>query len=185
MLKCIILYMLCVFLAFPVVALKAQAKIPVKKAKITFELHRQYRTFDVTFAEKGDSLSLHWSITQDLKERHGSYTMTQKSRQHASQLCYVQPNHGQHLTLPGSQAFCMASADIINALREESSDTKQVIFNKTYFTLLDRDEKFRGFHLFHLKDYEEGAEMWILDDPKFPLIVKMLNNPVEINWTIE
>ena len=41
MLKCIILYMLCVFLAFPVVALKAQAKIPVKKAKITFELHRQ------------------------------------------------------------------------------------------------------------------------------------------------
>ena len=91
----------------------------------------------------------------------------------------------QHLTLPGSQAFCMASADIINALREESSDTKQVIFNKTYFTLLDRDEKFRGFPLFHLKDYEEGAEMWILDDPKFPLIVKMLNNPVEINWTIE
>ena len=155
MLKCIILYMLCVFLAFPVVALKAQAKLPVKKAKITFELHRQYRTFDVTFAEKGDSLSL--------------------------------PNHGQHLTLPGSQAFCMASADIINALREESSDTKQVIFNKTYFTLLDRDEKFRGFPLFHLKDYEEGAEMWILDDPKFPLIVKMLNNPVEIkiNWTIE
>ena len=57
--------------------------------------------------------------------------------------------------------------------------------NKTYFTLLDRDEKFRGFPLFHLKDYEEGAEMWILDDPKFPLIVKMLNNPVEINWTIE
>ena len=111
MLKCIILYMLCVFLAFPVVALKAQAKLPVKKAKITFELHRQYRTFDVTFAEKGDSLSLHWSITQDLKERHGSYTMTQKSRQHALQLCYVQPNHGQHLTLPGSQAFCMASAD--------------------------------------------------------------------------
>ena len=45
MLKCIILYMLCVFLAFPVVALKAQAKLPVKKAKITFELHRQYRTF--------------------------------------------------------------------------------------------------------------------------------------------
>ena len=30
-----------------------------------------------------------------------------------------------------------------------------------------------------------NAVMWILDDPKFPLIVKMLNNPVEINWTIE
>ena len=185
MLKCIILSMLCVFLAFPVVSLKASAKIPVSKAKITFELHRQYRTFDVTFVEKGDSLTLHWSIKQDLKDIHGSYTMTQKSRQHATQLCYVQPNPSQHLTLPGTQAFCMASADIVNALREESSDTKQVIFNKTYFTLLDRDEKFRGFPLFHLKDYEEGAEMWILDDPKFPLIVKMFNNPVEINWTIE
>ncbi len=185
MMKCIILYMLCVFLAFPLVSIKAMAKTPISKAKITFELHRQYRVFDVTFKQKDDSLTLYWSITQDLKEIHGSYTMTQKSRQHATQLCYVQPNPSQHITLPNSQAFCMASADIINALREESSDTKQVIFNKTYFTLLDTNDKFRGFPLFHLKDYEEGAEMWILDDPKFPLIVKMLNNPVEINWTVE
>ena len=185
MLKCIFLYMLCVFFAFPLVSLKAGTKLPLTRAKITFELHRQYRVFDVAFVEKNDSLILSWSITQDLRQLNGSYTMTQKSRLHATQLCYVQPNDHQHLTLPGSQAFCMASADIINALREESSDTKQVIFNKTWFTLLDCDEKFRGFPLFHLKDYEEGAEMWILDNPKFPLIVKMLGNPVEINWPIE
>lgn len=185
MLKCIFLYMLCVFFAFPLVSLKAGTKLPLTRAKISFELHRQYRVFDVAFVEKNDSLILSWSITQDLRQLHGSYTMTPRSRRHAQQLCYVQPIHGQHLTLPGTQAFCMASADIVNALREESVERKQVIFNKTYFTLLDQNEKFHGIPLFHLKDYEEGAEIWILDNPKFPLIVKMEGNPVEINWTME
>lgn len=39
-------------------------------------------------------------------------------------------------------------------------------------------------NVIHARDNAEGANIWILDNPRLPLILKMTDNPIEINWTL-
>jgi hypothetical protein len=39
--------------------------------------------------------------------------------------------------------------------------------------------------LLHAKDIYEGAEIWVLNDPRNPIIWRMKNNPLEVDWTFE
>ena len=34
-------------------------------------------------------------------------------------------------------------------------------------------------------DRHEGGEMWIWDNPSLPVVWRMKNNPLEINWQVE
>ena len=53
---------------------------------------------------------------------------------------------------------------------------------KTGYRLLDTQTQALDTSLLHVKDDAEGAEMWILDNSALPLVWKMQNNPLEINW---
>ena len=39
--------------------------------------------------------------------------------------------------------------------------------------------------LLHVRDEAEGEEMWILDYPALPLVWRMKDNPLEIDWTVQ
>ena len=141
----------------------------------TYRLHGQTRRFDVDITEKDDSLILKYGIQRNLKYWRGSYTMTPEARHHARNISYQQPIDNQHITLPDDELFAMLSLDIYNEIKEKGACT----WCKTPFILVDISDG-----QLHLKDTAEGAEIWVLDNPQLPLIMKMINNPVEIDWEV-
>ena len=60
--------------------------------------------------------------------------------------------------------------------------TGRMAYNLTTYRLLDTDSHALGRPLLHVRDEAEGEEMWILDNPALPLVWRMKDNPLEINW---
>lgn len=145
------------------------------KYLFTYKLHGQTRKFDVDIVEHSDSLTFSYGIQRNLKYWQGSYTMTPKARKHAKSISYLQPIDNQHITLPDNELFAILSQDVYKQIKKRGICT----WCNTSFRLIDNKD-----NLLHLLDSQEGAEMWVLDNPRLPLIMKMENNPVEINWTV-
>lgn len=148
--------------------------------RMTCFLHGQRRRFDVDLVPKGDSLCLEWGIERNLKGWRGSYTMTPEALEKAGRLSLRMPEDG----------LCTVLADATFALMPRSSyralrDRGRVAFNGTEYRLLDSLEVACSRTLLHAKDIHEGAEIWVLNDPRKPLIWRMKDNPLEVDWAFE
>ena len=76
----------------------------------------------------------------------------------------------------------MLPQNALQQLKEKGS----VEFNRTvYDRVADESEKNAGRPLLHVVDRHEGGEMWIWDNPSLPVVWRMKNNPLEINWQVE
>lgn len=117
----------------------------------------------------------HWSRKTDEGIRSGEFAMPKQSREHATQICYIIPTNGKTVITPDNELFAFVSFDAYNALKAEG----KCRFNNTMLTLIETTDG-----MLHVRDYDEGYEMWIEDNPNFPLIHKMINNPVEIDWEV-
>lgn len=152
------------------------AKVPVgKQYTFVYNLRTQYRRFNVNFTEKQDSLVLNWTITLDSYKVPGSYVMSPEARKHATQLNYVMPAPIAPIVTPDNELFALLSSDALNDAKQKG----ECRYNNTTLKFIDETDG-----LVHLKDFDEGYEMWVQDDPEFPLIWKMKNNPVEIDWDV-
>lgn len=140
-----------------------------------YNLRTQYRRLKVHFTEKQDTLTLHWSFTNYVGTKKGTFIMSPQSREHATQICYIMPTNGMDIMVPQHELFALLSRDALNELNANG----KCRYNNTTLTLIDTQD-----NLLHVKDYDEGYEMWIENNPKFPLIRKMLNNPIEIDWEV-
>ncbi|MBQ0058135.1 MAG: GH92 family glycosyl hydrolase [Bacteroidales bacterium] len=146
---------------------------------ISFSLHGQTRNFDVGIDRKEDgTLCLQWGIVRHEDYWTGSYSMTPEALEKAASLCYTQPVWHQHLML-SDQTFCILPRQ---ALRD-AKELGHCRFNNTDWKLIENSTQFGG--TLHLQDTIEGAEMWVANDDSLPLIMKMNNNPVEINWQVK
>ena len=139
---------------------------------VAYSLHGQTRRFTVRFLTEGDDLVLRWGIERHGRWWEGSYRMTANALAHGTHLDYTQPLNGQHLTLADDELFAVLSHKALDEAR-----SGQCHYNGTTWRLVERQQD-----VLHLIDTQEGAEMWVKDDPKLPLILKMVNNPVEIDW---
>jgi hypothetical protein len=101
--------------------------------------------------------------------------MSASARAHATNISYIQPLDGQHIELPDTDLFGVISRDVYNDI---INNGKCRISNTNYI-LIDSDDS-----LLHIKDNVEGTEMWIRKDINLPLIMRMTNNPVEINYEV-
>lgn len=159
-----------------------------KKLDILFLLHGQKRNFNVTYEWRGagtsnsdrDTLVLHWGIQRNLDYWTGTYTMTPEAIEDAESLCYEQPLWGNHLVLD-KQTFCILPR---RAFREIAM-TGECRFNNTTWKVCQKSLGDVSDLDIHLIDINEGAEMWVMADEYLPIITKMVNNPVEINWEMK
>ena len=95
----------------------------------------------------------------------------------------MQPLDGQHVTLTDNELFAIMPTKALQTAKRKG----RCKFCDTTWEMVDRNEPTNsGFNsgIIHLRDIHEGAEMWVLDDPKLPLVVRMQDNPVEIDWQI-
>ncbi len=146
-----------------------------------FSLHGQTRRYQTTFEEQQDTLYMHWGIERNTKWQSGSYAMSRASVERAIRLSFLQPEDGKHVSLPAEETVGILSQAAYRQLKERQA----LVYNQTHYSALPTDEKALGYPLIHVKDSVEGCEMWIVDHPCFPLVWKIRNNPLEINWTIQ
>lgn len=146
-----------------------------------YSLHGQTRKYQTTFSEQQDTLYMHWGIERNLKWQAGSYAISRASVEQAVRLSFLQLEDGNHVRLPAEETVALLSLSAYRQLKERDT----FVYNQTTYSVVDKNEKALGRPLIHVKDATEGCEMWILDNPSFPLVWRVRNNPLGINWTIE
>ncbi|MBR7053927.1 MAG: hypothetical protein IKI26_04075 [Prevotella sp.] len=71
--------------------------------------------------------------------------------------------------------FCFISLDAFQDLRGRGA----FVYDNQEWRLLENDGS-----LYHVRSTIDRSEMWIKDTQPLPLVVKMLNNKLDIDWTI-
>lgn len=169
------------FLLLVLAVAGAGAQVVPDTLLFVFKLHGQTRRFQMSFREQHDTLRLTWGIERKLHWLEGTYTMTPDNVENGTSLSFLQPEDKQHVVLPAGETMYMIGRKAYRTLKA----TREMRYNQTTYRLLDTDSQALGMPLLHVKDTAEGEEMWILDYAALPLVWRMKDNPLEINWTVE
>ena len=141
---------------------------------ISYTLHRQYRTWPLSFAWEGDTLCV------GCKEAF--YHIARKEVEQANRFCWQQPLDGKTFEANGTFAFISLKA--WNELEENGSFVYDGI-------TWNRVEENLCSGLRHVRATNSPTEMWIArpDSPEalgtgLPLIIEMSNTPFAVDWKI-
>ena len=169
-------YFIFIVIAF-VSVLSLSAECRRDSVKLTYKLHGQTRRFTAVFTHGADGgIRMDWAIERNLKMWRGSYTMTAAALASARSMSYLMPEDGRHVTLPDGETFALLSRAALEALKTDGTAE----WAGTVYRLKEAKDG-----LVYAVDTIEGAEISVLDDADFPLVMSMAGNPLEINWTAE
>lgn len=147
------------------------------------KLHGQTRALKLTTKITNDTLVL------DLETRgvKSSIVMAQKALKKGNALSFNQGEYADVLYLKPTETFFMISRSAYQDLMANNT----FIYNNTTYVL---DEKNAGKNTqidgkpvdtIHVTAEIDQTEMWIIKNPDFPLIYKIIKNPLGINFTLE
>ena len=179
--KTIMTQKLFTLLTFALLTMGAAAQTVPDTLLFVFKLHGQTRRFEMSFEERNDSVRLTWGIERKLKWLSGTFTMTPDNMENGTSLSFLQPEDKQHIVMPAGETVYLIGRKAYRTLKA----TGRMAYNLTTYRLLDTDSEALGRPLLHVRDEAEGEEMWILDNPALPLVWRMKDNPLEINWTAQ
>ncbi len=149
--------------------------------KFRFLLYGQTQRINVCVAEEADTLFLNWNMESYLITRTGRYAMPKTNVENGNRLCFDQPEQGKTIVAPhGSTAFMISKAAYRN-LKEHGKFS----YGGVEYKLIDTLRCSPGVGSLHVRDAVEGGEMWIADNADFPLIWKMMHNPLGIDWVVD
>ena len=165
--------------------LSAQSGIITDPVLFVYKLHGQTRKYQYSFKPCSDGMVITWGIERNTKWQSGTFTLTGKALENAECMSFLQPVDGEHLTLPDSMTYhVILSKKAFADLKSNGTFTYDGIrYDAEPATETFTYGQGQTCPLIHVHDTAEGADMWILDNPDFPLICKMINNPLEINWS--
>ena len=142
-------------------------------------LHYQNWNYLIRPHRTDEGIRMDWCLTRKGHLWQGSYLMKDEDLQDAGQISFVLPEKGNEVVLKG-ETFAMVPVRVLTELKSAG----RTDFNSTTYKVIDTEASAMGRPLIHVLDINEGTEMWILDNPELPLIWRMKNNPLEIDWTI-
>jgi len=173
-------------LSLLVIQSKAQ-QIPVFKAGTKIEerflLYGQTVPMTLTIYTITDSVQLDWTI-RGLAS--GSYLISAAGFENGTKINFVQPAALTVLRLAPDETFGLISKSAFKTLKEN----KRLVYNNTTYLLQEnsKEKPFKAGDLeldvLHVVGVEEAGELWILNDPEFPLICQFRNNPVGIDFMV-
>ncbi|MET1057125.1 MAG: hypothetical protein ABWY16_17570 [Pedobacter sp.] len=156
---------------------------PATKLDYKFFLYGQTVAIGMTVKSVTDSVQLDWNLRG---MAFGSYLVSKKGFENGTKLNFIQPAASTVLRLAPDETFAVISKAAFRALKK---DKKFIYNNTTYVLQSSRNQPVfkagdRELDVLHVVGVEEHGELWILNDPDFPLICQVKNNPVGINFTI-
>ncbi len=146
-----------------------------------FKLHGQTRKYQMCFTQRKDSVVLDWRILRNLRWQKGSYTLTPAAMESGEVLSFLMPEDGRKVVLSDRETAYLISRKAYRQLKAN----RRLAYNCTEYEWLDNNEHVSGHALLHVRDVQEGAEMWIWDNPALPLVWRMKENPLEVNWEVQ
>jgi len=168
-------------------AASAQKIVPVIKMgtsiNYTFNLHGQSSGFELTVKNLTDTVALNWRIRG---LAGGTYIITPPAFKGADKLNFAQPIPNVKVVLPIDQTFCMISKNAFNDLVKNH----HYRYDNTTYDLKDdvsQNPVMLGdgqLDVLHVVAQDETTEIWILNNPDFPLICKIKGNPLGIDITL-
>lgn len=148
--------------------------------RFSFFLHGQVRRVKAVYRQQKDSLALEWSMPRNLVLWKGKYLMSHRALEGATRLTFSQPENGRTVALPDNETAFVLSRSAFDELKRTGAFT----YGNTRYELVDTLPCAPDVPSLHVRDTVEGCEMWVADNRTLPVIWKMKNNPVDIDWTV-
>ncbi len=149
-----------------------------------FKLHGQTRSYNVVIEQKKGAMYWQWSIVRNLKTHTGCIITSDQGLSNGTMLSFSQPNDGEQLFLKEDETFgCISQAAFQSLVTEKS-----FVYNHTIYRLQKEEGSFnlrgRSYPLLKVIADIDGTELWIAKNPTLPLICKVSNSPLSIDWII-
>lgn len=119
---------------------------------------------------------MNWTILRNLHWQKGSFFTTEKALFSASANSFLMPEDLKDVTLADNMTSYLFSSESLKSVK----NTNMVVWNNLRYQLLNSSN-----NVLHLYASETDTHMWVLDNDELPIIVKMFNNPMEINWEVK
>jgi hypothetical protein len=164
----------------------AQKYIPTIKNNTTLhyicKLHGQTRTLTLTSQIENNKLVLHL----DTRGVKSSIVTLPEALKNGTELSFNQGEFAPVLNLKPTETFFMISQ---SAYQDLLKNDKFIYNNTTY--VLDKNQannnvviEGKPVDTLHVIAQIDKTEMWIVKNSEFPLISKITQNPLGINWTL-
>lgn len=131
----------------------------------------------------GDSVKMTWQVT---KYGTGTYVMAKKSLENGTKMTLQAPEPDEVTKLSDSETMAFISKSAFKSISKsqfmEFDDLKYVL-NKDPKTTITVDDK--ELDVLHAITADGKNEMWILNNPDFPLICKTKNGDMGANLTLK
>ncbi|QKG54270.1 hypothetical protein [Hymenobacter sp. BRD67] len=182
MMKKLLLLLLPALLARPAAAQLLKPVVgPGTTFGYVFDLHGQHAPFELAIAGATDTLRLNWRIRG---LAGGAYAVSPTAWQRADKLNFAQPTPGRTVRLPNDQTFMLLSKSAFAALvarhRYEYDHTVYELRADTAPLLLGG----RPLDVLHVVALGDPTELWILNNPDFPVICQARHNPLGIDFVL-
>lgn len=150
-----------------------------------FKLYGQTRRYAMNMEKQATrGVQIDWTIFSYQKWLKGSYIISPKGLCCGSQLSFKQPQHGAREQLNDNETFGLISVSAFDNLIQK----EQFTYSQTTYRLKEQQQIHIGEHvlnvLYVVADIDH-TEMWIWNNRDLPVICKIENNPLEINFYIE
>jgi hypothetical protein len=176
-----ILYVCVVVMLLSVVA-AAQTS---EKYTFVFKLHEQTRRYEVNITERQDTIQFEWAILRNSDWQQGCYKMGHRNIEEGDGLSWLQPVDGSKVVLPAGETFGLISRKALKSLKEKG----WFVYNETTYRRTESEvadpQEFKGKKLIHVLADVDPTNMWIVDSEALPLIYKVNDNPLGIDWSVE
>ena len=159
----------------PAQTIKAGSKIDYK-----FFLYGQTVPVTLTIKSVTGDVILDWYIRGGI----GSYLIPAAAFENGKRLNFIQPAQNTEIKLGENETFALISKSAFRTLQKD----KKLVYNNTTYVLKENEPVFQAGSLqldvLHVVGQEEAGDLWILNDPEFPLICQFSNNPLGINFSM-
>ncbi|WP_286971698.1 hypothetical protein [Flavobacterium sp. UBA4854] len=146
------------------------------------KLHGQTRTLQLTAETSNNGLA----FKLETRGVNSKIVMFPEAVKNGNALSFNQGEYAPILNLKPTETFFMISQSAYQDLVQN----KSFVYNNTTY-VLDKSEDKNGVSIdgkiietLHVKAQIDETEMWIVKNPEFPLICKIIKNPLGINPTL-
>ena len=137
-----------------------------KRGAVSFTLNKQYRTWPLVYDWQGDTL---WLTCKET-----TYKIARSIVEQGTGFSWDIPADGAVYDAKGT--FCFISKKALRELQEKGS----FVYDSITWRKIDQDA-----NTIHVRADIDQTEMWISLKDDLPLVLKMKNNPLGIDWLIE